>query len=298
MGYEEHIEYYDVDSVLFSWFCGLFEAEGSISFAAPAASKGQSQIKLSMSDRDVVERAAMFTRTSPSSYRQRGYDYSMFRVSVVGFRAIEMLKLMMPHLGKRRQARAAEVISSFSYSFRLPLKRSVVSEIERLLKEGELGTRIAERLHVGNSVVSAIKHGKHYTQLREQDYKLLVPRIQGEFDTLAWLAGLLEGDGAFIDRPGKYPQIGLNMKDEDVVKRAAQLLDGNATYDSPRDRWQVTKSGSRAVAMMQVLLSLMGQRRTQQILKIFRTEESAGRGGPERRLLREEMKWSGGERRV
>jgi hypothetical protein len=91
---------------------------------------------------------------------------------------------------------------------------------------------------------------------------------------IAWLAGLLEGEGYFgVNRSGTgtYPTITLEMTDEDVVRRAAAALGAiRVTRDEPRDgRWRTTYvatiSGSAAAEWMRRLRPLMGRRRTQAI---------------------------------
>lgn len=96
-------------------------------------------------------------------------------------------------------------------------------------------------------------------------------------DDLHWLAGLLEGEGCFVyfrtpyqqDRPG----IQLKMTDEDVVERAAKLL--NAPSVRPQDRpdrkrtFVCAITGEPAAEMMRQLLPLMGERRSAKIREVL-----------------------------
>lgn len=273
MYYHDYISYYDVDADSFSWFCGLFEAEGSISFAAPSASKSQVNIKISMMDKDVIENASRIVNVNAVSYRQSGYNYDMHRVHVGGIRAVEILKLMLPYLSHRRQARALDVINDFNYTVRLPLKAAVVKEIEKKLDDGCKGTDIAESYNISNSVVSQIKHQKHYVQVFGKDYQILVPKIDGKFDCMCWLAGVLDGDGTFIKRNKSQHQIGLTMKDKDVVDKVAKIMKSNVSYSETRKMYFTTKSGSNAVKIMKALLPWMGHRRSSKINEILRCEK-------------------------
>jgi hypothetical protein len=92
---------------------------------------------------------------------------------------------------------------------------------------------------------------------------------------LYWLAGLLEGEGSFLAGPPSAPnspQISLTMTDEEIVARAAGLL--QTTYrkyvKKQPDRlpaYYLSLKGGRAVAIMRLLRPLMGQRRQAQIDK-------------------------------
>ena len=94
---------------------------------------------------------------------------------------------------------------------------------------------------------------------------------------LAWLAGLVEGEGYFtIQRyPGKdhwaSPVFGLEMTDQDVVYRAQALTGvGSISSRTPRPRakrswtWQV-RARQDVLDLMEVLYPYMGERRSERI---------------------------------
>jgi hypothetical protein len=106
---------------------------------------------------------------------------------------------------------------------------------------------------------------------------------------LAWLAGLLEGEGSFMTIKshvrGKvylYPKIVVTMTDLDVIQRAATLI-GNAVYNVPLQKNGVSKlsqyraqvSGVKAAELMRQLLPYMGKRRTDKIREILRDYEKS-----------------------
>jgi hypothetical protein len=92
-------------------------------------------------------------------------------------------------------------------------------------------------------------------------------------DVLHWLAGLLEGEGSFLVGPPSAPRspvLALQMTDEDVVARVAEMFGRKLGRWQPRDeRFQpiflVRVTGSKAVAWMTALRPLMGRRRQTQI---------------------------------
>ena len=98
---------------------------------------------------------------------------------------------------------------------------------------------------------------------------------------IAWLAGLLEGEGAFMlgknwvnKKAYIYPVIVVSMTDKDVVDRVAAIF-GNTTYCSkPQEsHWKllysVSTSGSRAVVFLKKILPFMGERRRKKITEIL-----------------------------
>lgn len=91
---------------------------------------------------------------------------------------------------------------------------------------------------------------------------------------LYWLAGLLEGEGSFCKPPPSSPNspfVALEMTDEDVVAKVANLLE--ISYRQTKNRkpgiWKrsffLQLRGKRAVVLMKELYPLMGLRRKAQI---------------------------------
>lgn len=96
-------------------------------------------------------------------------------------------------------------------------------------------------------------------------------------NNIAWLAGLLEGEGSFICTPRKGKRgyricVCLTMNDEDVVRRACQVAKvGYVTYVKSRNRWYWSiQAAGPAVNLMKLLLPFMGNRRSEKILTILK----------------------------
>jgi hypothetical protein len=89
---------------------------------------------------------------------------------------------------------------------------------------------------------------------------------------IAWLAGLLEGEGWFGLKDKKWPVIGLQMTDCDIVIRAAFLL-GVKSPEKPyywkrknhKPTWKCGIYGSRAIGWMMTLYQFLGERRREKI---------------------------------
>jgi len=91
---------------------------------------------------------------------------------------------------------------------------------------------------------------------------------------LYWLAGLLEGEGAFMYSKAS-PEVSLQMVDRDVVARAAGMFGVplRAPYtprgEGYRPVWCVRVHGCRAIQWMQTLYVLLGERRQARVREIL-----------------------------
>lgn len=97
---------------------------------------------------------------------------------------------------------------------------------------------------------------------------------------LAWLAGILEGEGSFMMSRnvvnGKvyfYPRIVVGMTDKDIIDRVSKLF-GTSTYKIPvvngrKQAWRAQVSGAKSVQIMESLLIYMGDRRSNKINEIL-----------------------------
>lgn len=101
---------------------------------------------------------------------------------------------------------------------------------------------------------------------------------------LHWLAGLLEGEGSFMQGPPSDPHkpiISIEMTDKDVVARVSSLFGTKVLTPVKRGQYKQTYvcrvRGARAVALMQQLYPLMGIRRQRQIGKALSTASTARR---------------------
>lgn len=92
---------------------------------------------------------------------------------------------------------------------------------------------------------------------------------------LAWLAGLLEGEGCFSYRADRgVPTVEVKMVDLDVINRVAVLVRRKVTpIPARREGWQVQYRvkihGEPARELMRALLPYMGERRTARITELL-----------------------------
>ena len=90
---------------------------------------------------------------------------------------------------------------------------------------------------------------------------------------IAWLAGLLEGEGCFRLGKEKYPYISVACTDRDTIVKAKKIL-GTRTLDWYETKplmttmWRTSVWGNKAIQWMMTLISLMSKRRKAKILEI------------------------------
>jgi len=105
---------------------------------------------------------------------------------------------------------------------------------------------------------------------------------------IAWLAGLLEGEGSFgMGSQNKTtPTLRLQMCDQDVVKRAASLMEASLLKPTiPRkEHWKSYYTASLcstpAIEWMMTIYSLMGLRRQQRIREVIAAWKIRNTRGP------------------
>lgn len=104
---------------------------------------------------------------------------------------------------------------------------------------------------------------------------------------LAWLAGILEGEGSFIlstsrwgGRKYRYARIALSMTDRDVVERARLISGADCKLFEPavkkanrKQQYRLWIDGKNAVRLMNLLRPLMGARRRAQIDEVLSQHE-------------------------
>jgi len=91
---------------------------------------------------------------------------------------------------------------------------------------------------------------------------------------VAWLAGLLEGEGSFLAAKfgaHSYPRVQVTMCDREVLERAMSVMPGSHIYVVNEERqadrdwsdaWTVTLNGRPAAEIMKGIREWMGSRRT------------------------------------
>lgn len=96
---------------------------------------------------------------------------------------------------------------------------------------------------------------------------------------IAWLAGLMEGEGSFFPekKSGRTKRIAtmvVTMSDPDVIQRVADMMDTKMngpmwSNKSTIPLYRARVRGTKALALMQLILPYMGERRSAKILELM-----------------------------
>jgi hypothetical protein len=96
---------------------------------------------------------------------------------------------------------------------------------------------------------------------------------------IAWLAGLLEGEGSFYHSwtcGNPYPRIYVCSTDKDVIEKVANLMNSKVHLRSERSlklgwstQWATSLQGRKATNIMKAILPYMGERRSSKIRSLL-----------------------------
>lgn len=232
-----------MEELEFHWLVGILEGEGTFLRGAPSK-PGTPILRVSMTDRDVVEHVAtLFGRAVVHLRRRKPHHKLPYATTIRGAPATRVMYAVRPFLGKTRQLQIDRAIWSWQ-----PRRES----------------RHRLRTDAGDSLSHVMPPG-----LASSELLTAQSESQAACDH-AWLAGLLEGEGSFLasrDTRNSYPVIKVEMCDQEVIERAAFLLDAGVWVEGPREeRWRRTFiaqiAGQHAAEWMRQLRPYMGLRRT------------------------------------
>ena len=189
-----------------------------------------------MTDRDVVERVAgLLKRAVVRPRRREPHHKQSYVTTIKGAPAVRLMNGVRAFVSSVRQSQIDRAISSWHGRSRRRNARSPITERDSGL----------EPFVFTNGSVD-------------------------DDAAVWWLAGLLEGEGTFgiARRPGRaYPVVSVEMSDQTVVLRAAQILGASVQPREPVDpEWSVTYvariTGHGAAGWMRRLRDRMGDRRS------------------------------------
>ncbi|KKM86268.1 hypothetical protein LCGC14_1280670 [marine sediment metagenome] len=85
---------------------------------------------------------------------------------------------------------------------------------------------------------------------------------------IAWLGGLLEGEGCFGFSEKKYPNISVGMTAEDTITKVADMWD--VRIHKSRNCWKTQINGAYAISWMMTLYPFLGRCRKDTITEIIK----------------------------
>jgi hypothetical protein len=210
-----------------------------------------------MTDHDVVENVAKLFRRAVVRLRRRKPHHKLpYATTIKGAPAAQVMSAVRPFLGKTRQLQIDRAISSW---------------------QTRSGPRHRRRADGSDSMWPLMP-------LADPSGTLTAQRESQDACDRAWIAGLLEGEGSFIASRAtrsSYPVIKVEMCEQEVVERAARLLDTRVWLVAPgTEGWRPTYvaqiAGHRAAEWMRALRPYMGLAERRQSMRRFRPITQSG----------------------
>ncbi|MBC8737324.1 hypothetical protein F6X40_10945 [Paraburkholderia sp. UCT31] len=261
---------------LLQWMAGILEGEGSFLLCQRRIS-----IVLCMTDADIVQRMALLWGVAYFSVSKRKDHHKVpYVCRASGTRAAYLMQQIYPYMGARRRSQIrhcldfVEEASRRRSSGETARKKKVANEdllhAWNSKEPSESFRAFARRLGVANrnsmktrleTLTGGGAGASAELRLREEE----APK------SLAWIAGLLEGEGCFdCNRRNNTVCVTLNMTDVDVVNDFAAITSAFLWKEAPRrNGWKPSfiarVQGVKAAQLMRAVLPYMGQRRSVRI---------------------------------
>jgi hypothetical protein len=262
-----------INSTDFFWLVGILEGEGTF-LAGPPSARGQPIVRVSMTDRDVVDRVGtLIDRAVVPVRTRRAHHKTPYVTCIKGAPAVALMRALLPHMSVLRTAQIQRAVASW-HGHRTRARRASGHCSARGCPRPVTRRGLCKRHY--DRWWKACRRGRAVDAAPSVSPELAVKSPGGDLETdesagLAWLAGLLEGEGTFaIQRDSTeiaYPRISLTMCDRATVERAARLMGApSVTRKEPRDPdWSVSYfaaiTGHQAATWMHQIRGLMGARR-------------------------------------
>lgn len=264
-----------IRSVDIAWLAGLLEGEGSFRMSERSIA-----IPVTMTDRDIVERAAtllggrVYKVAESRSERPRKQPW---RAQVKGPRAAGWMMTLYSFLGIRRREQVRRGLAAWRAMRFVRTSALVERGIAAAFRAGvQKKSLLARQFGVSRPTVYLLL--ARCGMVGAQSFREPTPITPIE---IAWLAGLFEGEGnASIN--GRSLTIRIKMTDKDVVVRAATLLSASLYEHDPGRGWKRTwvaqLKGDAAAGWAMTLYAWLGVRRRAQVRSALATWKMQRRG--------------------
>ena len=145
-----------------AWLAGLLEGEGW--FRMGGNSIGTPGVSIQMTDEDIVRKASRLMKSLSITRRNMGKNNkTAFSTSVYGDNAIELMKNIMPFMGKRRTERILQVLAEASRRPGKPgavkLRKEHIPLIRHLYEKGMTQKAIGKMCGTTHGTISSVVRG-------------------------------------------------------------------------------------------------------------------------------------------
>ena len=139
------------------WLAGLLEGEGSFCKGPPSSPRAP-RVGIQMTDKDIVEKVAgLFGCKCIFLSKQKANWHSTYVARRVGKKAVELMQILKPLMGKRRQEQIQRALNCYKpkpHGVKLVVEQ--VREIKKRFSCGETTRELAKDFGVSISTTRAI----------------------------------------------------------------------------------------------------------------------------------------------
>jgi hypothetical protein len=147
------------------WLAGLLEGEGTF-LAGPPSAPRSPVIQFWMTDRDVIERAAVMLDSPVFLVKPRRAHWKIaYGVRVSGSRAVVWMRRLRKLMGTRRREQIDRALASYAPDPRRVLDDTRAGEALRRLAAGETVKQVAERFGTSIWCIYDLRLGRTYQHL-------------------------------------------------------------------------------------------------------------------------------------
>lgn len=147
------------------WLAGLLEGEGSF-MAGPPSNPRSPRLVVSMTDEDVIARAARLIGRKPCSWQAPVKHWKRtYMVRVTGARAVAWMTALRPLMGERRQAQIDRALACYDPRDNRKLTEATAQEALDLLEAGTAVREVADRFGTSVWCIYDLRHGRTHKYL-------------------------------------------------------------------------------------------------------------------------------------
>jgi hypothetical protein len=132
----------ELDIFTIGWLAGLLEGEGSFLKGAPSSPNGI-KVSIQMTDEDIIKKVAdIFNLKYWTSKDNRNPAWKrLYVLNIKGKTAFELMKLLKPYMGQRRQGQIQRAMDSYDPLYKAKSQRKYsddqVREVRKLYSNGK-----------------------------------------------------------------------------------------------------------------------------------------------------------------
>ncbi len=146
----------------FHWLVGILEGEGSFMAGAPSRPHAPI-IAVNMTDEDVIVRISKLLAIGYRKCKYKNTNWKQaFYISLRGLRAYNLMLILKPYMGTRRQSQIERAVACYKNKSRHKINTAQANEIKKRFCNGEAAVDLAAEYGLCLGSVYDIKNGRSH----------------------------------------------------------------------------------------------------------------------------------------